>query len=440
MDSPGLSYWMFLFFVVLCSLGVFYSLRKQIVSSKQREDNFAQDFEKARERVARLQEEVVRLQAVLDMERQVAVERKKMAAEMEAKLKYNFESLSQKALAKSQSTFLELAKKSFAVEQEKASGNIAKEKQSIEHLVKPIEKSLKDLDQGMRHLEKERKADQASIKTLMQTMIDSEKELKQETSTLSRALKAPLTGGRWGEIQLKRVIELSGMLNRCDFYEQVSSSDGQYRPDVVILLPDNKKIIVDAKTSSSDYLEAMETDQDQVREEKFQKHSASVKRHIQSLGKKAYFDQFKNVPEFVVLFIPSDHFLTAALKYDPTLLEMGAKMGVILATPSTLIGMLRAIAYGWKQQVVYENTDKIRDLGEQLYKRLSDLSEHWARVGKALSQSVEAYNKSVGCLESRVIVSAKKFEELGISSEAKKLKSLQSVASMPRVPVLDQKS
>ena len=212
---------------------------------------------------------------------------------------------------------------------------------------------------------------------------------------------------------------------------------GQYRPDVVIMLPDNKKIVVDAKTSSTDYLEAMEAHSDQEKEVKLQKHALSVKRHIQSLGKKAYFEQFKTTPEFVVLFIPSDHFLTAALKYDPTLLEMGAKLGVILATPSTLIGMLRAIAYGWKQQVISEHTDKIRHLGEQLYKRLGDLSEHWMKVGKSLSQSVEAYNKSVGCLESRVLVSAKKFEELGIEKGTKKLDSLQSIASMPRSTAIE---
>ena len=419
---------------------VIAALYRQLLKERADKLHVDAECEKAQEQGSRLQEEVIRLQTTLEMERKVAIERKKMADEMGSNLKYTFESLSQRALAKSQTSFLELAKKSFAVEQERAKGDLVKEKQSIQHLIGPIEKSLKGIDEGMRHLEKERKGDQASIKTMMLSMIESENKLRKETSQLASALKAPLTGGRWGEIQLKRVIELSGMINRCDFYEQVSSGDGQYRPDVVIMLPDNKQIVVDAKTSSTDYLEAMESDDQGVREERFAKHALSVKRHIQSLGKKAYFDQFKNTPEFVVLFIPSDHFLTAALKYDPTLLEVGAKQGVILATPSTLIGMLRAIAYGWKQQVISDHTEQIRDLGEKLYKRLGDLSEHWMRVGKSLSQSVEAYNKSVGCLESRVLVSAKKFEELGISSESKKLKTLQSIASMPRSAALDDKN
>lgn len=427
--DPSHATWHFLQVVVF--LATSYTLFKKLQRAKEGEI-------RAKQVASELQQEVTRLNTTLEMEQRVATERKKMADEMQEQLKYTFESLSQKALVKSQTSFLDLAQKSFAVEQEKARGNLAKEKQSIEHLVKPIEKSLKQLDDGMRHLEKERKEDQASIKTLMQTMIASEKELRHETSSLARALKAPITGGRWGEMQLKRVIELSGMVNRCDFYEQVSAGDGQYRPDVVIFLPDDKQIVIDAKTSSFDYLEAMEAANEKQREVKLQKHAASVRRHIQTLGKKAYFEQFKNTPEFVVLFIPSDHFLTVALKYDPTLLEMGAKLGVILATPSTLIGMLRAVAYGWKQQVISEHADKIRQLGEQLHKRLGDLSEHWLKVGKTLSQSVEAYNKSVGCLETRVLVSAKKFEQLGVSSAAKKLKSMQSIASMPRVPVVEK--
>lgn len=296
---------------------------------------------------------------------------------------------------------------------ERSEEEIRERSRSLEDVVKPVQESLKALDRDMRELEKERKGEQESLKAQIRSMMDSEKDLRNETASLSRALRAPMVRGKWGELQLKRVVELAGMLNHCDFYEQ-GNREGA-RPDMVVKMPGGKQIIIDAKTPCIAYLDAMSEEDEGRRSALLKEHASHVRMHINTLGKKAYWEKFQPSPEFVVLFIPSDAFYSAALEQDPSLVEVGVEEGVIIATPSTLIGLLRAIAYGWKQEKLSLHAKEVSALGHELYKRIIDMGDHWTRMGKSLSSAMESYNKAIGNLESRVLVTARKFKDLGVS-------------------------
>lgn len=316
-----------------------------------------------------------------------------------------FQTLSAEALQKNNEAFLKMAQ-----------GALDKKEEKITHLIDPVKETLGKLDKGMRELEKERKGDQATLKQQLEQMIATEKELRQETSTLVKSLRMPLVRGQWGEIQLKRVVELAGMVNHCDFVEQ-SVGDGALRPDMIVKLPGSKQIIIDSKVPFEAYFEAMRTDDPAEKEKQLARHARHVRQHILALGKKSYWEKFDHSPEFVVLFLPAETFFSAALEKDPALLEIGIDNGVILATPTTLIGLLRAVAFGWKQDGLSAHAKEIGDLGAELYKRIGDLGGHFAKLGRSLSSSIDAYNKAVGSLESRVLVSARKFQALGFRSD-----------------------
>jgi DNA recombination protein RmuC len=386
-----------------------------------------------------LQEEIVQLkvergeqQVVLEQQKLLTEEKLFMVKESQEKLTQAFRALSAEALEKSNKSFLDLAKETLSKFQEKAKGDLEKKQQTFEELVKPVKESLTRLDQGMRSMEKERKGDQESLKTQMNAMLQAEKELRSETSTLVRALRTPIVRGRWGEMQLKRVVELAGMVNHCDFYEQESVEGGAIRPDLIVRLPGHKQVIVDAKTPCEAFLDAMQAEDQGIKEQKLKVHARHVRQHVQALGKKSYWQSFQPTPEFVVLFIPSDHFFSSALEYDPTLIEIGVEQGVIIATPTTLIGLLRAIAYGWKQEKLSQHAEEVSHLGHELYKRIVDMSSHWTKVGRGLSNAVEAYNKAVGSLETRVLVSARKFKEMGAAANAIELDELPVIDRVPR--------
>ncbi|CCB89529.1 DNA recombination protein rmuC homolog [Simkania negevensis Z] len=386
-----------------------------------------------------LQEEIVQLkvergeqQVVLEQQKLLTEEKLFMVKESQEKLTQAFRALSAEALEKSNKSFLDLAKETLSKFQEKAKGDLEKKQQTFEELVKPVKESLTRLDQGMRNMEKERKGDQESLKTQMNAMLQAEKELRSETSTLVRALRTPIVRGRWGEMQLKRVVELAGMVNHCDFYEQESVEGGTIRPDLIVRLPGHKQVIVDAKTPCEAFLDAMQAEDQGIKEQKLKVHARHVRQHVQALGKKSYWQSFQPTPEFVVLFIPSDHFFSSALEYDPTLIEIGVEQGVIIATPTTLIGLLRAIAYGWKQEKLSQHAEEVSHLGHELYKRIVDMSSHWTKVGRGLSNAVEAYNKAVGSLETRVLVSARKFKEMGAAANAIELDELPVIDRVPR--------
>jgi len=378
----------------------------------------------------KLKEENIRLKAEKQAQEHATEEKLALLASTQERLSQAFKALSAEALEKSNTSFLQLAKETLGKFQEKAKGDLDKKHQSIEEVLKPVKESLVKLDTGMRALEKERKGEQESLKQQLKMMVDAEKELRTETSTLVKALRMPIIRGRWGEMQLRRVVELAGMVSHCDFYEQ--ETEGGMRPDMIVRLPGDKQVIVDAKTPCEAYLDAIQTQDGDVKEERFKTHARHVRQHVMALGKKAYWQSFQPTPEFVILFIPSDNFFSSALEFDPTLIEVGVEQGVIIATPTTLIGLLRAIAYGWKQENLSRHAEEVSKLGHELYKRIADMREHWNKVGRSLSSSVEAYNKAVGSLESRVLVSARKFKEMGVASRTLELEPLEGIDRIPR--------
>lgn len=364
-----------------------------------------------------------------------AEEKLALVLESHENLKQSFKALSADALQQNNRSFLDLAKTALEKFQEGAKEDLGRRQQSISEMLTPVKESLGKLDIGMRQLEKERKGEHESMQQQIRSLLETEKQLRTETAGLVKALRAPITRGRWGEIQLRRVVELAGMLNHCDFYEQAQemNEDARLRPDLIVRLPGGRQVIIDAKTPLEAYLDAVQTSDEGVRESKLKDHARQVRAHVMSLSKKAYWERFQPTPEFVVLFLPSETFFSAALEQDPSLIEMGVGENVIIATPTTLIALLRAVAYGWKQENLSRHAEQVSELGHELYKRMIDMSSHWSKMGRSLSGAVEAYNKAVGSLETRVLTTARKFKDLGAASTSLELDPLEVVERIPRL-------
>lgn len=362
------------------------------------------------------------------------VEEREAAFELaNAKLTQTFADLSNRSLQANSETFLKLAEQNLGTQQEKAKRELSEREKAVAALVKPIRDALEASQKQISELEKSRSEAYGGIKSQLEAMQLSQKSLKQETQNLVNALRRPEVRGRWGEITLRRLVELAGMVEHCDFVEQVhKESDGQIiRPDMVVSMPDHRELVVDVKTPLDAYLSAAEAADDAQRQHDLERHAKNVRAHIRMLASKAYWNQFDKSPEFVILFIPGDQFLSAALNEQPDLIEYALSEQIILATPTSFVALLKAVAYGWRQLALADNAQEIRVLAEDLYARLATFVTHLNKVGRQLASSVESYNKAVGSLERSVLPGARKFVELGVHPK-KKMEKLESLEPVPR--------
>jgi DNA recombination protein RmuC len=377
-----------------------------------------------------------RLRTEIDKERAVHAERLKAYHDAESKLRDAFQALSADALKTNNEAFLLLAETRMREARTEAVGDIDARKKAIEDLLAPMAKTLEQVDREIREAERRRVESGAQLLQRIASLDTAGQGLRDETRRLTDALKRPGVRGRWGELQLKRVVELAGMIEYCDFMEQhtiQSSDDERIRPDVVVRLPGGKRIVVDAKAPLDAYLRALEAPDEIARQNLLGEHARQVRNHISQLSAKSYFDKVASTPEFVVMFLPGEMFFSAALEQDPGLIECGVEKRVIPASPTTLIALLRAAAYGWQQEAMEENARKISDLGKNLYEAVRTLGDRVQTLGTRLKSTLEAYNDSVGSLEGNVLVKARKFKELQAANGGEEIKPLEPIDRVPRM-------
>jgi DNA recombination protein RmuC len=360
-------------------------------------------------------------------------DRIKLLEQSEMRLRATFDSLAGEALRTNSALFLQLAREALGRDQAVAQGALREREAAVAQLVAPLRVALERTEAQVQALERERREAFASLRTQIEALSGGQVQLQRETRNLVTALRRPEVRGRWGELTLRRLVELAGLSEHCDFTEQphVASEEGALRPDLVVHMPDARDLVIDAKTPLDAYLAALEAGSDEERTAALKRHAQQVESRVRDLAAKSYWSQFERSPEFAVLFLPGDQFLSAALAERPELLELALGQGVIITTPSTLIALLKTVAYGWRQSEVSHNAAIIRDLGQELYRRLASFDGHLARMGQRLASAVEAYNAAVGSLERQVLPQARRFTELGVTADAP-LPVLEQVTQLTR--------
>jgi len=383
----------------------------------------------ATQRAAAFEERATQLQTRLEYERQQTDEKVRLVTEAKEAMEHAFKSMSADALKNNNQSFLDLARASLTEFQQAAKGDLEKRQVAIDALVAPVKASLEKVDEKIGALERAREHAYGEIRQQFAQMAEVQNKLRDETGNLVKALRQPHVRGRWGEIQLRRVVEMAGMMMHCDFVEQASadSDDGKLRPDLIVKLPGNRQIVVDSKAPITAYMEAHEATTDDVRKVKIQLHAQLMRRHLDSLARKSYWDQFQPTPEVVVMFIPGEAFFSAALEADPDLLDSGFGQNVIIASPASLMALLKAASYGWRQEAIADNAREISQLGQELHARLATMVQHLDRVGRGLNSAQESYNAAIASFESRVLVSARKFKEMGATSQEAEIIELRAV-------------
>jgi DNA recombination protein RmuC len=376
----------------------------------------------------------------VEREREAAQQKLELLEDARTRLAETFAALSSDALARSNRSFLELAGQVFEQHQQKATGELEARTRQIDTLVKPLRESLEKVDTRIVELEKTRAAAHGSMTEQLRTLATASQQLQLETGRLAQALRSPGSGGRWGEMQLRRVVELAGMVAYCDFFEQesVSSEDRRLRPDMIVRLPNERTIVVDAKAPLQAYLQAHEAVDEAARNAALEQHAAQIRSHVRALSQRSYWEHFGGSAEFVVLFLPGDAFFSAALERDPSLMESIVEQRVLIATPMTLIALLKAVAYGWRQEAITRDAREISRLGSDLYDRLRTLATHFGDLRRNLDRSVDAYNRAVGSMERMVLPAARRFRDLGAGAgeEITPLESIDQTARMPQAPEL----
>lgn len=367
-------------------------------------------------------------------DKEVLQEKLELFKQTQASLLEQFKGISAQALKENHEIFLHMAQERFERFHEKSVNVFEKKEIAVADMIKPVKEALQKVDVKIEELEKTRVGAYSSLKEQIVMLIETQNQLRTETSSLAKALRTPHVRGRWGEIQLRRVVELAGMLDHCDFFEQesISKEENRFRPDMIVRLPGNKHVIVDAKAPLEAYLDAIECEKEEDRKNRMRDHARHIRNHMTHLSRKVYWDQLPSTPDFVILFLPGETFFSAALEQDPSLIEAGVDQKVLLATPTTLITLLRAISYGWRQESLSKNAEQISALGKELYKRIMDMGGHFNKLGKSLEQSVDAYNKAIGSLESRVLVSARRFKDLEAIEKDQDIVALESIDHIPR--------
>ena len=421
------------------SIGQLAALQERLAGREQALFKLQEAFDKEIIDREKLREQSANLKADLEGERRAAQERKESFKQAAGELAEKFKALSRDALKDNNQSFLELARATLERFQETAKGDLESRQKAIDQLVKPLKESLDKVDGKIGELEKVRAGAYSELREQVKTLATSQLQLQSETGNLVKALRAPHVRGRWGEIQLRRVVELAGMLQYCDFVEQetVTTEDGRLRPDLIVRLPGNRTIVVDAKVPFDAFYESISTMDDDIRSARLKDHARLVRTHIGSLSKKSYWESVQPTPEFVLLFLPGETFYSAALEHDPKLIEDGVGLGVIIATPTTLIALLKAVSYGWRQEQMAANAQEVSKLAKELYDRLRTFTNYFADIGRGLDRALESYNKGVGSLEARVLVTARKFKERGAIA-GEEIETLEPIDKAARALSLDE--